>query len=53
MDPFETRGYVFGTTLKCVRESLPPERRRKTLERISPETIADVGDAEFERMWRT
>lgn len=40
MEPFKTRGYVFGTTLKYIREGLPPERRQKALDKISPETLA-------------
>lgn len=39
MEPFKTRGYIFGTALKYLREGLPSDRRVKVLERINPETI--------------
>lgn len=39
MEPFLTRGYVFGTTLKYVRQGLAPERRERALSLISPDTI--------------
>lgn len=39
MEPMKTRGYLFHTTLKYVREGLHPDRRSAVIERITPETL--------------